>query len=89
VRRCDHEPMVLGGGLRSVSFLIFALSFPTHPPVPLVPPFVSSQPTRSMRPTEHSMSSDPPLACVSILSRLPSYSLHINHTTRLHLPSFQ
>lgn len=84
-----YEPMVLGGSLPSVSFLTFALSFPAYPPVPLVPSFIGSQPTRSRKPEEHSMTSDPSLACVSILCSIPTYSLHINQVTILHLPSFQ
>ena len=61
---CDHEPMVVGRNVPSVSFLTFISSFPAYPPVPLVPSFVGSQPNRSRRPEGYSTSLDPPLVFV-------------------------
>ena len=57
---CDHEPMVVGRNLQSVSFLTFISSLPAYPPVPLVPSFVGSQPKRSKRPEGYSISLNPP-----------------------------
>jgi hypothetical protein len=57
---CDHESMVVGRNVPSVSFLTFISSFPAYPTVPLVPPFVDSRTKRSRRPEGYSTSLDPP-----------------------------
>ena len=85
----DNGPMVMGRDLRSVSFLAFTSSFPTYPPVLLVPLFMSLHATRSIRPNVHSMILDRLRGFVSIMSGLQASWLHINYTTKPNFPTFQ
>ena len=86
---CDHEPMVVGRAVPSVSLLTFTLSLPAYPPVPVVSSFTSSLPTRSIRPEGHSTILDPLRDYVSIMSRTHANSRIMYQIAKTYSKAFQ